>query len=157
MKMLRPPLSSDLLKKSADPSEQLGYIAKGRQIFNEVQDPDIVTSRPRRVHPGWDDCEINLGDLDQCNRIPGYYENWLRTHKLPRGVFPASGETVWRLRIGKAPSGDARLFTDAEGKILVNGHETCGPEPILVPHAWLRDGVTEVKTFSKVTHLYMEL
>jgi len=157
MKMLRPPLSSDLLKKGVDPSEQLAYIAKGRQIFNEVQDPDIVTSRPRRVHPGWDDCEIYLGDLDQCNRIPGYYENWLKTHKLPNGVFPASGETVWRLRIGKAPSGDARLFTDAEGKILVNGHETCGPEPILVPHAWLRDGVTEVKTFSKVTHLYMEL
>lgn len=157
MKMLRPLYSSDLLKRGVDQYEQDGFIRRGRLVFNEIHDPDLITRLSRRVHPGWNDSEIQLGDLDQINRIPGYYEEWLKNHSLPAGILPCRHPAEWRLRTGKAPDRDAFLTTDAEGPILVNGHETHGPSPIRIPREWMQDGFTMVKTQSEVTVMYIDL
>lgn len=157
MKMLRPLYSSDLLKRGVDQTEQAGLIQKGRIVFNLIHDPELVNRMPRRVHPGWDDTEVQLGDLDQICRIPGYLEEWLKTHSLPAGILPCDHPAQWRLRTGKAPDHDAFLTTDAEGPVLVNGHETHGPSPIRIPADWMQDGFTLVKTNSPVTEMYIDL
>jgi len=157
MKMLRPLLSSDLFRKAAHNEQQQAFLDKGRITFNEIHDPELLYTLPRRVHPGWDDTEMCIGDLDQIFRIPGYFENWKLTHEFPRNTLPQSKPYTWHLWTAKAPDHDAVLTTDAPGKILVNGHVTQGPAPITIPREWLKDGVTEIKTNGLVTRMYIDL
>jgi len=156
-RFLRGDTPEELVKKGVDPEPQRENQRIGRTLFNELHDPEVLYGLPRTVRPGWDDTLIHIGDHDQINRIPGFFEEWRKSHAAPEGTLPRETPALWKLWTAKVPAGGAVLITDAEGKILVNGREVAGSSPYRIPAAWLVDGVTEVKTSGPVSKLRMDL
>ncbi|MBQ9502142.1 MAG: hypothetical protein IJU70_08310 [Lentisphaeria bacterium] len=154
---LRGDTPAELVGKGVDPEKQRENQRIGRRLFNELHDPETLYALPRRVHPGWDDTLVHIGDLDRSFRIPGYLADWRKTHSDPEGTLPRTSPALWKLWTAKVPAAGAVLVTDAQGPVKVNGHEVSGSSPYRIPREWLSDGVTTVETAGPVSKLYIDL
>lgn len=133
------------------------YESFGKQFFNEIHDPELLKTLPRKVYPGWADSEILMGDLDRLCRVPGFYQEWIKTHKVPEGAFPVNEETDWNFNTVTVPANGATVVTDSSGPIWVNGHELSGPFPAKIPAEWMQEGVTKIHTKGYISELYITL
>jgi hypothetical protein len=135
-------------------------------FLNDPASKEDLLGKTRRFRLSWDDSNVRLSDLDQCFRIPGYFEKW-NAARIEAGLpYPSvlpyhckSGEyALFRLYTAWVPEAGACSYVQLQTgeevqnlKIWVNGAELetekseAGLFYCKIPAGILVDGWTEVQ------------